>query len=256
MPTPNFNLPLIDGASPISIVNDMNALATAVDAALATLPTTIEIENIKVIASNANDNAIAATKNATEAKTNATEAKTMAQSAQENATEAKTMVQSAQENASSANAAATAANNTANTALTNANNAQATANSAQQISVTEITNANARNNGKLNFADNSPFRGREGDRALYIETHAFVFIYLKGVKVTDTSNDPVTIATLQNASFLGSATFLERFAGVGTTVSAFDILKDENSSTAALRATTSSVAESDFGWILLPKQHV
>lgn len=235
MPTPNFNLPLIDGTSPISIVNDMNALAIAVDAALAALPTTNEIANIKVIASNANDNAIAATRNATEAKT---------------------VAQSAQENASSANATAAVANNTANTALTNANNAQATANSAQQISVTEITNANARNNEKLNFAYNSPFRGNEGDRALYIETHAFVFIYLKGVKVTDTSNAPVTIATLQNASFLGGATFFERFAGVGTTVSAFDILKEQNSATAALRATTSTVAEADFGWILLPKQHV
>lgn len=241
MPTPNFNLPLIDGSSPISIVNDMNALATAVDAALATLPTTVEIASIKAIAGTANDNAIAATKNAAEAKT---------------------MAQSAQESASSANAAAADAGNTANAALTNANSAKATANSAQatadiaqQISVTEITNANARSNGKIVFVSNSPFRGREGDRALYIETHAFVFIYLKGVKVNEVSNDPVAIATLQNASFLGSATFFERLAGVGTTVSSFDIFKDKNSPTAELRAATSGVVEADFGWVLLPKQH-
>lgn len=54
MPTPNFNLPLINGASPISIVNDMNGLAAAVDAAMGTLSSQGDISAIRTQVTNAN----------------------------------------------------------------------------------------------------------------------------------------------------------------------------------------------------------
>lgn len=76
MPTPNFNLPLIDGASPISIVNDMNALATAADSAMGTLATQGDISGIKTQVTNAN-------KVATEAQAEAVKASGAAEAASE-----------------------------------------------------------------------------------------------------------------------------------------------------------------------------
>lgn len=99
MPTPNFNLPLIDGAAPISIVNDMNALATAADSALGTLATQGDISAIKTQVTNAN-------KVAAEAQTEAVKASGAAAAASEAAATAKS--------------AATTANTTANSALSEA----------------------------------------------------------------------------------------------------------------------------------------
>lgn len=76
MPTPNFNLPLIDGASPISIVNDMNELATAADSAMGTLATQGDISGIKTQVTNAN-------KVATEAQAEAVKASGAAEAASE-----------------------------------------------------------------------------------------------------------------------------------------------------------------------------
>ena len=95
MPTPNFNLPLINGASPISIVNDMNALATAADSAMGTLATQGDIAAVKTVANNANSTA-------SQSSVSADEAKAIA---------------------NTANAAATAASGVANTANTTANSA-------------------------------------------------------------------------------------------------------------------------------------
>lgn len=88
MPTPNFNLPLINGASPIAIVNDMNALATAVDAAMATLVTATQLAAVKTTADSASKTATqaltaanAADGKATTAATNATTAVNTANSA-------------------------------------------------------------------------------------------------------------------------------------------------------------------------------
>lgn len=68
MPTPNFNLPLINGASPISIVNDMNALATAADSAMGTLATQGDISAVRTIANQAVTTATDAQKTADTAK--------------------------------------------------------------------------------------------------------------------------------------------------------------------------------------------
>lgn len=102
MPTPNFNLPLIDGASPISIVNDMNALATATESAMSTLATQGDISAIKTQVTNAN-------KAATEAQTVAVKASGAAKTASEAA--------------ATAQSAATTANNTAGSALAEAREA-------------------------------------------------------------------------------------------------------------------------------------
>ena len=106
MPTPTFNLPLINGSSPISIVNDMNALANAVEAALASLKagntTTADIELIKKTAE-------AAQSSANNALTAATKAQDAASSAQQTANAANALATTANDNSSIATGNATAA---------------------------------------------------------------------------------------------------------------------------------------------------
>lgn len=112
MPTPNFNLPLINGASPISIVNDMNSLATAADSAMGTLATQGDISAIKTQVTNAN-------KVAAEAQTEAVKASGTAEAASEAA--------------ATAQSAATTANTTANSALSEAREATSRAKTLEGI---------------------------------------------------------------------------------------------------------------------------
>lgn len=112
MPTPNFNLPLINGASPISIVSDMNGLATAVDSALGTLATQGDISGIRTQVTNANKVA--------------TEAHTMAEKASYTAA-------AAGEAAATAQSTATTANDTANSALSEAREATSRAKTLEGI---------------------------------------------------------------------------------------------------------------------------
>lgn len=108
MPTPVFNLPLINGASPISIVNDMNALANAVESALAALKagsaTAADIELIRKTAE-------AAQSSANDALTAAAKAQGAAASAQQTANTANTLATTANDNSSIAIGNATAAKN-------------------------------------------------------------------------------------------------------------------------------------------------
>ena len=110
MPTPTFNLPLINGASPISIVNDMNALANAVDSALAVLKagsaTAADIELIRQTAE-------AAQSTANNAVTASAKAQGAADAAQKTATSANALATTANENSTIANGNATAAKNAA-----------------------------------------------------------------------------------------------------------------------------------------------
>lgn len=108
MPTPNFNLPLINGASPISIVNDMNALATAADSAMGRLATQGDIST----------------------------ANTKAQTALDTATKAQADADKASAAAKTANDAAATANSTALAAQSSANDAQQSANSAYSLANT------------------------------------------------------------------------------------------------------------------------
>ena len=106
MPTPTYKLPLIDGSSPISIVNDMNALANAVDSALAALKagaaTAGDIELIK--------------KTAEAAQTSANNAITAAANAQGAADSARQTADTANTRATTANANSTLATDKATTA--------------------------------------------------------------------------------------------------------------------------------------------
>lgn len=108
MPTPTFNLPLINGNSPISIVNDMNALANAVDSALAALKagsaTAADIELIKQTAE-------AAQNIANNAVTASAKAQGAADAAQQTANTANALATTANENSTIANGNAAAAKN-------------------------------------------------------------------------------------------------------------------------------------------------
>lgn len=101
MPTPNFNLPLINGASPISIVNDMNSLATAADSAMAKLATQGDISTISTQVTNA-------AKVATEAQAAAVKASSAAEAASESAATATATANAAKSSAANANASVTA----------------------------------------------------------------------------------------------------------------------------------------------------
>lgn len=96
MPTPNFNLPLIDGASPISIVNDMNSLASAADAAMGKLATQGDISNIKTQVTNANTAAAEAQAESVKATGAAEAASQAAATAKATATAAKGTADNAQ----------------------------------------------------------------------------------------------------------------------------------------------------------------
>lgn len=108
MPTPTFDLPLINGSSPISIVNDMNALANAVDSALAALKagsaTAADIELIRQTAQ-------ASQSTANNALTSAAKAQGAATSAQQTANSANALATTANENSSIATNNATTAKN-------------------------------------------------------------------------------------------------------------------------------------------------
>lgn len=108
MPTPTYSLPLINGSSPISIVNDMNALANAVDSALAALKAgTATAADIALI----NQTAEAAQSGANNALTAAAKAQGAADSAQNTASTANVLATTANENSTIATANATAAKN-------------------------------------------------------------------------------------------------------------------------------------------------
>lgn len=100
MPTPNFNLPLINGASPISIVNDMNSLATAADSAMAKLATQGDISAVKTQVTTAN-------KVATEAQAEAVKASGAAKAASDSAATANATANAAKGSADNANTGVT-----------------------------------------------------------------------------------------------------------------------------------------------------
>lgn len=91
MPTPNYNLPLITPASPISIVDDMNGLATAVDSALAQKPDSGDVTQIRTLATQANETANTANSTASSAISAANSANTTAQNAVSLASQANTL---------------------------------------------------------------------------------------------------------------------------------------------------------------------
>lgn len=111
MPTPNFNLPLINGAAPISIVNDMNSLATSVDSAMGTLATQGDISATNTKAQTALDTATRAQAGADKASADAKTANDTAATANSTALVAKSAANDAQQSANSAYTLATTIQN-------------------------------------------------------------------------------------------------------------------------------------------------
>lgn len=110
MPTPNFNLPLINGASPINIVNDMNALATSADSAMGTLATQGDISAVNTKAQTALDIA-------TRTQASADKANAAAKTANDTAATANSAALGAQSSADDAQKSANSAYTLANTIL-------------------------------------------------------------------------------------------------------------------------------------------
>lgn len=167
MPTPNFNLPLINGASPISIVNDMNGLANATDSAMATLATKGDIDSVKLIATQA-------AKDATNANSAATRAETTAGNATETAS-------TALSNSTTAVARAENANTTANEANQLATLAQSSVQKFISETVTTINRANAADNGVLNISDPTIIGTSATDGFIVVQTEWYYFIEFRGI---------------------------------------------------------------------------
>lgn len=169
MPTPNFNLPLINGTSPISIVNDMNSLATAADSAMGTLATRGDIDAIRTVANQAAKDATAAASKADAASATAATASQTASTA---------LSQSNTAIATSEQAATTAAN-----AQNSANSALDSVNKFVGVKTTRITKSNATDNGILNFTDASYIGDNATDGILVIETEWYYFVEGRGISV-------------------------------------------------------------------------
>lgn len=167
MPTPNFNLPLINGASPISIVNDMNSLAAAADSAMATLATKGDIDSVKLIANQA-------AKDATSANSAATRAESTAGNATETAS-------TALSNSNTAIARAEQANTTANEANQIATLAQDSVQKFISATITTINRANAADNGVLNISDASIIGTNDSDGFVVVQTEWYYFIEFRGI---------------------------------------------------------------------------
>lgn len=176
MPTPTFHLPLIDGASPISIVNDMNGLAQAADAAMATLATQVDISTVKTLADSANKQASSALTAANDAKSAATVANDAAIAAQQTANTASNTANAAKGIADTAKAAidtadahtvtsaslgsCTLPSSAATSATTTATYAIATGSAVCQIDIEQFSAALKGGSGQASFTNKLPPEAR------------------------------------------------------------------------------------------------
>lgn len=166
MATTNYNLPTISGASPVAIVDDYNALANSTDAALAGA---ISGEKTRAMAAE------------TELANGVSNALTTANTANVSATNAQTAADKAQTTASTALTNAATAQTTADGAKSAADAAQASADAACAIKLTRITNANATNNGVVNFTSASTIGTGDTDGLEVVETEHFIYIEGRGI---------------------------------------------------------------------------
>lgn len=169
MPTPNFNLPLIDGASPISIVNDMNSLATAADSAMGTLATQGDISSVKTVANQA-------AKDATAAVSKADAASATAATASQTSSTALSQSNTAIATSEQASTTAVNAQNSANSALDSVNKFVG-------VKTTRINKSNATDNGILNFTNDTFIGDASSDGILVVETEWYYFIVGRGFSV-------------------------------------------------------------------------
>ena len=235
MPTANFNLPLIDPAAPISIVNDLNSLATATDSAMGTLATAGDVASVRTVATNASQVANGASTAAEEAKAAADAANVAAVAAQ---------------------STATSANATANTAQQTAVDGLAAANRANAYAKTVINANNYNSNGVLNLSSN--IIGTQSTDGFFVyEFSTFFFIEFRGVTIPHGSYN-INLGTFVPYQKIDSSLSYVAFAGLGFEGNALQ------SQLAIERTGVNSIslvgycAASDgsgrrSGWVVLPK---
>jgi len=235
MPTPNFNLPLINGASPISIVNDMNALATAADSAMGTLAPVGSVNS--------------AITTATQAQKDATEALGKAQSATE-------VANAATESAANAASASSAAANSAQTANNVANSALSKANSALTYTLTRITRDNATDNGVLNFNNASTIGTNSGDGLVVVEYANFYHIEARGISIPYGSGNAVLGHFVRSDKIVKGVGYVG-CAGIGinsgNTEVAFERLSDESVGLVGYTSSSGGNSRCAFNCILIKK---
>lgn len=239
MPTTNFNLPLINGASPISIVNDMNALATGVDAAMGRLATKGDIDSVKLIANQA-------AKDATSANSAATRAESIAGNASETSSTALSTSNTAIARAEQANTAANEANQIATLAQDSVQKFIGT-------KVTTINRANAADNDVLNITDASIIGTSAGDGFVVVQTEWYYFIEFRGITLPKQDTYKI-VGEFVKPDVLKELTWIYCvIPGFNTASNELGFAREpESSNTLNLqgRCTTSTRVS---GWVVLPR---
>lgn len=239
MPTPNFNLPLINGAAPISIVNDMNSLATATDSAMGTLATKGDLASIRTVANQA-------AKDATAAAAKADTANATAGSASQTASTALSQSNTAIANAQSALTDANTANELASSAVQSVNKFVAN-------TITRIDKTNATTNDVLRITNTSIFGEYTNDAIYVITTEWYYFIEFRGI--TPPNNSTYTmLGTFMPTDTLKGVRWLN-FAGCGWESKSSEFaMRRETSETQLDFVARSQAPNRTSGWLIIPRQ--
>lgn len=239
MPTPNFNLPIINGSSPISIVNDMNALANAADSAMGTLATQGDLSAIRNVVNQA-------AKDATDAASKADDANATAGSASQTASTALSQSNTAIANAQSALTDANKANELASSAVQSVNKFVAN-------TITHIDRTNATTNDILRLTDATIIGEKAYDGIYVITTEWYYFVEFRGI----TPPDDTTYAML--GTFLPTDTLKGvrwlNFAGIGWNTKDTEFAMRRESSETQLDFVARTLAPNrSSGWLIIPRQ--
>lgn len=239
MATPNFNLPLIDGSSPISIVNDMNSLATAADSAMGTLATHGDLASIRTVADQA-------AKDATAAASKADAANATAGSASQTASTALAQSNTAISNAQSALADANTANELASSAVQSVNKFVSHV-------ITRIDRTNATTNSVLRLSDATIIGENANDAIYVITTEWYYFIEFRGITPPNSSSYSM-LGTFLPTDTIKGVSWLN-FAGSGWESKNTEFaLRRETSETQLDFVSRTMAPNRTSGWILIPRQ--
>lgn len=239
MPTPNFNLPLISGASPISIVNDMNALATAADSAMGTLAKHGDLAAINTAMEQV-------AKDATAAASKADAANATAGTASQTAGTALSQSNTAIANAQSALTDANTANELASSAVQSVNKFVAN-------TITRIDRTNATANNVLRLNDATIIGEYATDCFYVITTEWYYFIEFRGITPPN-QQSYVTLGTFLPTDTLKGVRWLN-FAGSGFESKNTEFaMRRESSETQLDFVARSQAPNRTSGWLIIPRQ--
>ena len=239
MPTPNFNLPLINGASPISIVNDLNALAVAADSAMGKLTTAGDLAAIRTLVDQA-------AKDATAAASKADAASATAGSASQTASTALSQSNTAIANAQSALTDANTANELAASAVQSVNKFVAN-------TITRIDRTNATTNDILRLTDASIIGENSYDAIYVITTEWYYFIEFRGLTPPNKSTY-ATLGTFMPTDTLKGMRWLN-FAGCGWESKNTEFAMRRETSETQLDFVSRTLAPNrTSGWLIIPRQ--